>query len=408
MNIVAPPQTEADQVATAFSTGPISQRAPIVQLPEEVLVFIIDALKQHAKTCLARTCQYLRKQVEPRLYRHLCDSRDPPKHMYWDHVGLFDTLMARPDLIKHVHSYEGPFTPPEWMNKDQVQLLKRRLVTTKLRQESSPDDSLTLAESIELSTTVFSQATNIRDVHFAHICSPSETGLWEPVSRALFDKRLERLVVNWIGQPVPLASLLRTQTELKALEIASNATEWQDLEEAHIPKLERLKCTAAQAASLVPGRPVTVLELIKEDDERVLGEDLFHRLALSAHPIVTLTITLPDLATHGIFQRTLQNISQYLPRVEDLTIRVNGYISGNVLLQEIHPFKHLVRLDLQETWLFEPMIPDNTVSSNGRRRFPDLEDWAVLTSNAKELCPTLVELKFRIMSRPGCWEYILY
>ncbi|KAG9038027.1 hypothetical protein FS837_001323, partial [Tulasnella sp. UAMH 9824] len=172
--------------------------------------------------------------------------------------------------------------------------------------------------------------TNLRDVHFAHICSPSETGLWEPVSRALFDKTLERLVVDWIGQPIPVASLLRTQSELKVLELASNASEWQDLETAHIPRLERLKCTAAQAASVVPGRPVTVLEVIKGDDERVLGEDLFQRLALSARPIVTLTIALPDLATHRIFQRTLQNISRYLPGVEYLTIRVNGYISGNV------------------------------------------------------------------------------
>ncbi|KAG9024381.1 hypothetical protein FS837_005386 [Tulasnella sp. UAMH 9824] len=214
--------------------------------------------------------------------------------------------------------------------------------------------------------------------------------------------------MDWIGQPIPVASLLRTQSELKVLEIAWNATEWQDLEAAHIPRLERLKCTAARAASLVPGRPVTILELIKGDDERALGEDLFQRLALSARPIVTFTIALPDLATHGIFQRTLQYISRYLAGVEHLTIRVNGYISGNLLLQEIRSFKHLVRLDLQETWLFEPMINDEAASSNGRRRFPDSEDWAVLTSKAKELCPTLDELKFRIMSRPGCWEYILY
>ncbi|KAG8900806.1 hypothetical protein FRC00_010977 [Tulasnella sp. 408] len=245
-----PPPTAADQAAPAFSTGAISQRAPILQLPE-VLVLIIDALKQHAKTCLARTLP-----VPPQAGR---TPSLPPSPRF--HRPSQTPLLGPCGTLRHADGatgpnqtfslVRGPFTPPEWMTKDQVQLLERRFVTTKLRQESSPEDSLTLAESIELSTTVFSQATNIRDIHFAHICSPSETGLWEPVSRALFDKRLERLVVDWIGQPVPLASLLRTQTELKALEIASNATEWQDLEEAHIPKLERLKCTTAQAASLV-------------------------------------------------------------------------------------------------------------------------------------------------------------
>ncbi|KAG8924002.1 hypothetical protein FRC01_012066 [Tulasnella sp. 417] len=330
---VTPPWATADQAAKPSPPIEPSQRCSFLELPMDVLLLVIEALTQHARTCLARTCRYLRKQVEPLLYRHL-GRNDGPKYRYWNYAILFDTLMARQELIKHIHSYEGPFIP-QYMKKDEEENLKRRChIANKLEQKSPPPEGpLTEVESIEISTTLFSQATNIRDVHFAHICSPKENGLWEAVSKALADKKLEILAVVYITQPIPVAALLRTQSELRVLAIYANATGWQDLEEDHLPKLERLKCKAVQARSLVPGRPVTVLELLEEDDERVLGEDLFQKLVRSTRPITEFTIQFPYDATYGIFQGALQNISRYLPEVEDLTIRVNGFISGDVVSQ---------------------------------------------------------------------------
>ncbi|KIO32103.1 hypothetical protein M407DRAFT_215913 [Tulasnella calospora MUT 4182] len=385
---------EQGPTTSQSSTALISQRRSFRELPEDILVLIIDALALHDKTCLVRTCQYIRNQVEPLLYRHLC-STIVPEYRYWDYARLFTTLLARPELIQHAHSYKGPLTP-YCLYKDDEESFKFLY-----RLESR----LTTAERIEIATTVFTQAVNIRDVHFTQDMTCKPTDLWEPVSQILFNKKLKRLAVDYFVNPVPVAALLRTQTELKRLEISSDARGSQDIDETHLPVLEHLECTSDQAASMVPGRPVRTLKLGAEENERVLGEELFQQLALSTGPITELVVQFPYEATFGIFQNTLQYISRYLPKVKSLTIRVNGFMSGEVLLGEIPSFKHLKHLQLWQTWLSEPMIKEET--PDGRPRRAEEEDWEVLISRAKELCPTLVELKYNVMSRP-CFDYNVY
>ncbi|KIO32097.1 hypothetical protein M407DRAFT_115301 [Tulasnella calospora MUT 4182] len=104
----------------------------------------------------------------------------------------------------------------------------------------------------------------------------------------------------------------------------------------------------------------------------------------------------PFGATSGIFQRTLQLVCRYLPQVKSLTITVNGFITGDVLLHEIPSFKYLKRLHLWETWLWDPMIKEETLPP---KKVAGVEDWEVVISRAKELCPTLVELEFSRLSR---------
>ncbi|KAG8915503.1 hypothetical protein FRC00_003756 [Tulasnella sp. 408] len=376
----------ADHFMTMCSSaaGPVTQRSSFLELPEDILVPIIDALMLHDKTSLVRTCRYIRELVEPLLYRHLRDSRAPGERE-WANESLFITLMARPVLVRHVHSYAGPLTPYDIRNDGQQSLWKRL----------SPDGQPTIAERIEVSTALFTQATNIRDVHFTRDTRSFIMDIWEPVSQTLLDKKLERLAIGYLAGPTSTAALLRIQTGLRRLRITSNARGWEDLDGADLPMLEHLSCTAIQAASIVPGRPVGRLEIRGRNHENVLGsEELFQKFTLSIVPIIEFLIQFPFCVTAGLFQRILQLVCRYLPQVESLTIVVSDHISGAELLHEIPSFKYLKHLQLWETWLWNPMITEETVPP---RRRVGVEDWEFLISRAKELCPTLVTFEYSRM-----------
>ncbi|KAG8911302.1 hypothetical protein FRC01_005790 [Tulasnella sp. 417] len=381
-----------DQAKTPFSNSAdsISSRWSLADLPEDILILIIDALPQHDKTSLARACRYMCTLVEPLLYRHLYKGGGSNNgYRDLDCSRLFLTLVERrPELIQRVHSYRGPLTPYFVCKDHKLQ---------RFRLSYPLEGYLAKVDRIKLSTTLFAQAVNIRDVHFIRDTGRHSKDLWQPVAQTLFDKKLERLVLDDFSHPIPTAPLLHTQPGLKRLKIHSNVTGWQELDKTFLPMLEHLECTAVQAASIVPGRPVVLVELQGERDEHVLGEDLFEQLASSTSPIIDFTISFPFNATPGIFRRTFQLVCQYLPQVQSLTIIVNGYISGEVVLDEIPSFGYLKRLYLWETWLWDPIINEAALPY---KQHAEVEDWEFLISKAKELCPTLVELEFSPLSRP--------
>ncbi|KAG8911301.1 hypothetical protein FRC01_005789 [Tulasnella sp. 417] len=189
----------------------------------------------------------MRKMVEPILYRDLCHTNGPVTCYYWcDYPRLFMTLIARPELIQYVHSYTGPLTP-YLMIKDEEQALRHSGADTR---------QLTLAERIELATTIFTQAVNIRDVHFIDDGTSHTNDLWQSVTQALSDKKLKRIALVTWSYRFPMAPLLRAQPGLKRLEISSlTATGLEDLDGTDLLLLENLECSAVQVASLVPGRP---------------------------------------------------------------------------------------------------------------------------------------------------------
>ncbi|KAG8909207.1 hypothetical protein FRC01_007077, partial [Tulasnella sp. 417] len=313
----------------------------------------------------------MRKLVEPLLYCHLGNTSGSG-YRQLNYPRLFITLIARPELIQYVQSYEGPITP-YLLGKDEEQ---------RLRHSSSGRGLLTLAERIEVSTTIFSQATNIRDVHFIDDADLSfdTSYLWRPVSHALFDKKLERIALFTLVFPFSIAPLLRAQPGLKRLEISSSAIGLGYLDETFLPLLEALHCRADQVASLVPGRPVRVLKLWDEDDELILREGLFQQLALSTGPIVDFTISFPQSPTSDLFQRTIQLAHRYLPQVKSLTVKVNGYISRDFLLRELPSFKYLKRLELLQTGL-----ENGSTEREPHNRSPNAgaEGWEALISKAK-------------------------
>ncbi|KAG8961587.1 hypothetical protein FRC00_011816 [Tulasnella sp. 408] len=315
--------THQAPVTVTSSAGIPPQSRSFLELPTEVLGLIVDALAQHDRTSLVRTCRYMQKLVEPLLYRHLCTVKGPRRPSF-DDEKLFITLTERPELIQHARSYKGRLTPC-YLGKGQQQRLQC-LGTPGLKR------LLMVAERIEISTTIFTRAINIRDIHIARDVTWHPEDSLEPIWQSLLDKKLERLSIDYFDHPTPIPALLRAQIWLKKLAIFSNVTGWEDLDGAHLPLLEHLTCTVVQAASIVPGRPVGRLRLREaNEDESVLGEEFFQQLARSTGPIVEFIMRFPFKATPGIFQRTLQFISCYLSHIESLTIIVNGFISGEVV-----------------------------------------------------------------------------
>ncbi|KAG9023890.1 hypothetical protein FS837_005592, partial [Tulasnella sp. UAMH 9824] len=321
--------------------------------------------------------------LEPTLYRHL---NLLGLDLHRRSSRLLQTLHDRPALISQIVTYYGPVFPPEWAEKSPNYL----------------PWTLDLSEDARWSVglAVFQKAVNIRDLHFTGYYNWINASVWAHHRKAVDDMVLDRLVIHVPGGNVDLVSLLRNQPELTRLELLRGGDEWVNLEKTDIPKLKSLSATLETAALIVPGRPVSAINLLPSLVGDRLDEGLLQCLNMSTRPIRQFEMHLCSLYREDLVRDQLQTLARSLPAIEDLTIHVGGRISGQLLLLEIPAFGSISSLTLLDanllyappSTIFDERSPTAKANSLPPNDSDNTDSWADLETQLKQRCPNLTSL----------------
>ncbi|KAG8946607.1 hypothetical protein FRC00_009499, partial [Tulasnella sp. 408] len=235
------------------------KNSKFAQLPEDILLLIMDNLWKEWKVNVIKTCRYLRRLLEFILYIHLSPI-DP-----WDEwkCGLLHrTLVGREDLIPHIRSYCAPILHNRYPNRPPPKQSKihgfwRRTRVDPPSREVTPIGE---TEAFKNAVFVFSRATNIVILGFTGPHDWTSDPNFEPIRAAVSKMDLNRLQLRNYTQPAPV---LRAQPTLEHLEIggANDVQELADLQKTDLPKLKSLTTTLEEALLIVPGSPVEHLDL---------------------------------------------------------------------------------------------------------------------------------------------------
>ncbi|KAG8892627.1 hypothetical protein FRC00_011813, partial [Tulasnella sp. 408] len=370
------------------------------QLPEDILLLIMDNLRKEWKVNVIKTCRYLRRLLEFTLYIHLSPI-DP-----WDEwkCGLLHrTLVGREDLIPHIRSYRAPILHNRYPNRPpskQSKILgfRRRTGVDLPSLEVTPIGE---TEAFQNAVFVLSRATNIVILGFTGPHDWTSDPNFEPIRAAVSKMTLNRLRLRNYSQPVPV---LRAQPTLEHLEIggANDVQELADLQKTDLPKLKSLTTTFEEALLIVPGSPIEHLDLTFGYVNDSWNDERFKSLAESTRPITKLSVRLDYPWEAERTRRTLQLISRHLQEIEHLTMIVVGCVSQQVLLDELCSFQSLRSLTFIDANLtispphVQPSPQDliDSAQSDGiTLRVHILGDWNDLIPRLKELCPCLVDVE---------------
>lgn len=298
------------------------------QIPEDILLLIMDNLWKEWKVNVIKTCRYLRRLLEFTLYIHLSPI-DP-----WDEwkCGLLHrTLVQREDLIPHIRSYCAPIlhSPDRPASSKQRKILgfwKRTEVDPPSR-ESTP---IRETEAFQNAVFVFSKATNIAILGFTGPHDWTSDPNFEPIRAAVFKMPLTRLQLRNYSQPAPV---LRAQPTLEHLEIGgtNDVQKLAGLQKTDLPKLKSLTATLEEASLIVPGSPVEHLDLTFGFVNDSWNDECFKSLAESTRSITKLSVRLHYPWEAERTRRTLQLISRHLQDIQHLTMIVVGCISQQVV-----------------------------------------------------------------------------
>ncbi|KAG9042177.1 hypothetical protein FS837_011186 [Tulasnella sp. UAMH 9824] len=369
----------------------------LVQLPEEMLLTIVDDLSSTDRAHLVQTCRYFRCLFEGILYHHL----DTNEWRYGRTYRLHRTLSERLDLISFMTSYRGPlmvYSPPKPTELGAFERLKLRLQKKHVPSIRWANTPVTETETFRWAISIFTRAVNIQELEFTNCSDWASDPIWEPVKATISKMSLTRFSLPIVTESADVVSLLRGQPELEHLELSARVTgRFEDLQETDIPKLKSLKATLRNAAAIVPGRPVEEFRHMLEAGEGAPDEQLLRKLSLSTVPITKVT-TGPW--RYDSVQSSLQVLAHHLPEIQHLTLTVDGFISGQLLLAEIPLFRSLRSVKFLDAVLLEERYaapPIYWVNDEGNvfvRQDTIINSWDALLERLKEKCPSLVDLKY--------------
>ncbi|KAG8915205.1 hypothetical protein FRC01_003749, partial [Tulasnella sp. 417] len=316
---------------SSISSSPEDQRCRnLDEMPEDILVLILDDLDTVSQFRLARTCRYLQHDYCASEYQAAC---------------LHRTLMNRPSLIQHICSYHG-----QMMSTFIVPTPKRSFSERYISKKTK--GSMIKAEALERAVAIFSQATNIVDLNLItwHPEWTSESDLFfKPIRLAVAKMSLKRLTLSDCRD---VHHILRDQPELEELELGCYTSGVDQLEETDLPRLRSLVAPLRDAAVLAPGRPIKNMHLIRMiGNEYDFDEQLVEKLSLSTGPFTEFSVNLLHLLSEDELRVMLQLMSRSLPKLERLTTLETGRISGQVILEEMPAFQSLRSLNLLEAYL---------------------------------------------------------
>ncbi|KAG9032625.1 hypothetical protein FS837_002669 [Tulasnella sp. UAMH 9824] len=311
------------------------------QLPPDILLLFSDQLDKPAKANVIQTCRYLHHLLVGTLYTHL----SPLEFWYSHRVDLLHrTLVERPDLIPYIRTYRGSLIAPPTPFAQPPR--KRSLLDKLLRRKAAKSLSLYVppipeTEAFKNAVFIFARAANIVDLDFTDHYDWALDPVFTPIKAAVLSMSLNRLYLWHCTVPT---QVLRAQPELEHLEVGWGVSGLEGLEKSDTPKLRSLKASLQDASYIVPGHPVDQLHLVARYEDHDFDPGLFKRLALSTGPILQLTMSLYRACNVEYSRKALQTVSQNLPQLEELVITIGGYISGQLILEEIPAFQSLRRV----------------------------------------------------------------
>ncbi|KAG8945882.1 hypothetical protein FRC04_012242 [Tulasnella sp. 424] len=364
------------------------RESQFAQLPPEILLLIIDHLDMAEKMSLLATCQYLRRLSEPLPYRHL----DPDGN--WKscrRVQVLKTLGERHDLLPLIRSFRG------------------HLIPTSIRRPSRPNEEVGFRDSavgtllqdewLAISTPLFLQAINIRDLEITDDIDWQENGRWELFKSAIFNMKLRSLALGSTSkEPLDFTPILRWQPELTHLELTYPTAHFEGLENSDVQKLKVFRGTWQQAATIVPGRPVGRLDLGCGDTDECHcpDEHIFQKLLQSSETVREFKVRAHTVSYRSPadprLRGAIQLIIRYLPTIVNFAIVEGGEISAQTLLEEIPKLSMISSFIILDGWLLFTDLSAGVPSVSSDHL--DIGAWEKLSERLKELCPSLRDVGY--------------
>ncbi|KAG8962124.1 hypothetical protein FRC00_010310 [Tulasnella sp. 408] len=386
---------KTSEVDLARRENPLACQAnsKFATLPGDIVLLIVAYLNKNAQASLVRSCRHLRRLLEVLLYRHI-EFPYPPDCLTNDR--LFRTLAERPDLPPCIVTYHGLLLPTVPAEPQKRSFLDWVITSRKPSFEGTRIVAINETESFKRTVAIFSNATNIADLHLTDRYRWDFDPQFEPIKQAIAKMSLRRLSM-WSCND--LHSVICDQPELEELQLVQRSFHMSGtVDKPDVPKLRSLSADLHHAASLVPGRPIERLKLLTFFGCTNFDERLFDKLALSTGPITDFDGILLYSWDDAVVRAAFGAIARTLPNVEKLTITVGPSISGRIILDEIPSLQYLRDLTfLRPT----PEIAGDRAESgdllhnDGMNRIESsTEDWNNLFTRLKEDCPSLVRTRY--------------
>ncbi|KAG8951782.1 hypothetical protein FRC00_007100 [Tulasnella sp. 408] len=268
---------------------------------------------------------------------------------------------------------------------------------------------LTYEERFEMAKSIFNGAINMRELHFTDFVDWFSRQLWDPFDAIKSSMKLEKMVLHIGGDSPFLIPILRAQPGLKELELLRGRRgPVQRLHSTDLPELRSLKATLAEAAVIVPGRPVDKLALIfyasrdENHEESLFNENHLEQLALSTCDVSDITIRFHRACSDDVIGRNLRLVAQYLPKVERLCLFVWGGVSDTTLFATLPAFESLRSVKLVGVVIKEEI--QDAIFDGGwvRRSIYEQQDFAEFLRMLKQGCPALTRLEWSKRERYHC------
>lgn len=289
-------------------------------------MLIVAYLNKNAQASLVRSCRHLRYLLEVLLYRHI---KFPYPSDCLKNDRLLRTLAERQDLPPYIVTYHGLLLPTVPAAPQKQSFLDWVITSRKPSFEGPRIVHINETESFKRTVAVFTNATNIVDLHLTDRYQWDFDPQFEPIKQAIAKMPLRRLSM-WSSND--LHTVIRDQPELEELRLLQRSHRMAGtVDKPDVPKLRSLSADLHHAASLVPGRPIEQLQLITFFGCTNFDERLFDKFALSTKPITNFDGLLLYSWDDEVVRAAFRAIARSLPKVEKLTITVGPSISGQIV-----------------------------------------------------------------------------
>ncbi|KIO18168.1 hypothetical protein M407DRAFT_12015 [Tulasnella calospora MUT 4182] len=343
-------------------------------LPEDIIILIAQFLTSRKdQLAFIKTCHAFQDAGTRMLYAHI-----EIRHSWPEFDPLLATLYHRPDFVRHIRTYCGPLQifllleEPMWKARENLGSQPRK-----------PGHELGREGDFPL---IFKHATGIRELK---IFDDRKVSFGEQTLATIRQMPLTKLIV--VHQPeehgaMPLTKVLGVQQNIRQLELHGDVSHWdlKCLKEGDLPNLESLAARVGPAKMLVPGRPITSVEIHNCHSETE-GKELWMKLSQSSATVLKL----------DIWEWNAQQLEQaafYLPNIRHLRFR--GYhIKVDEVVKAVSYFPDLETLDIST--LLEHQ--DGQVTSPQVSYDPDLSSWDRYTPSIFQNSKTLAEINI--------WKY---
>lgn len=290
-------------------------------LPTELVIKTARYLDDKAKYDLIRVCRHLHAIVQPLLYENI-DTRSflPPVQLKRN-THIFHTLATRPDLAEAVISFSADIYKGTafYQSPRGISRLWNLWTQTSLLSKIERSE----AELLKDLVTMFNSAKNIRSLNlrFIGIDISKTVALYSPMSRAIEAMDLRSLTIHPNFWPNDIIPALRSHPNLKHLAFVGTFPDVSAILPTDLPHLASLTCSLDQARHLVPGRPVTILNMTSSRDPPLgLRDEAFQRLGLSTGPLKEITLWRRWPVEDDAFERDVSHVLSYISSLEALCL----------------------------------------------------------------------------------------